>query len=67
MTVVFFALFLAAAVGILAREGALGIGPVGLSVAALGALVTLTLFWAAALRQRAALRAFLDAVFREAT
>lgn len=65
MTIVFFALFAVGALGVLAREGGLGIGPPGLAVAALGAMVTLTLFWSASLRQRAALRAFLDAVFSE--
>ena len=65
LTVVFFALFVIASLGLLAREEGLGIGPSGLAVAAVGAFVTLTLFWSASLRQRAALRAFLDGVFRE--
>lgn len=64
LTVVLLALFVVAALGILAREDSLGLTPPGLAVAALGALVTLSLFWAAALRQRAALRAFLNEVFR---
>jgi hypothetical protein len=63
LTIVFFLLFVVGAVGILAREGSLGLAPAGLTVAALGALVTLSLFWASALRQRAALRAFLNEVF----
>lgn len=65
LAVVFFGLFAVAAIGILAREGGLGFGPGGLAVAALGALVTLSLFWSAALRQRAALRAFLNEIFKE--
>lgn len=65
LTVVFFALFIAASLGILTRQEGLGIEPSGLAVAALGAFVTLTLFWSASLRQRAALRAFLDGVLSE--
>lgn len=65
LTVVFFALFIVAALGYLSREDSLGLGPSGLAVAATGVLVTLTLFWSASLRQRAALRAFLNEVFRE--
>ena len=63
LTVVLLVLFLVAAAGILGREGSLGLTPAGLTVAAVGAVVTLTLFWASALRQRAALRAFLNGVF----
>jgi len=63
LTVVFFLLFVVGAIGILAREGSLGLAPTGFTVAAVGAVVTLTLFWASALRQRAALRAFLNEVF----
>ncbi len=66
LTIVLFALFVVGAIGILAREESLGLTPSGLGVAALGAFVTLTLFWSAALRQRAALRAFLSEVFRGA-
>ncbi len=65
LTVVFFALFVVASLGILAREGGPGVGPEGLTIAAVGALVTLTVFWSASLRQRAALKAFLNEVFRE--
>jgi hypothetical protein len=63
LTVILLALFLLASFEILGREGTLGLTPAGLTVAAVGALVTLTLFWVAALRQRAALRAFLNEVF----
>lgn len=63
LTVVFFALFAVGALGLLGREGGLGLGPAGLAMATLGALVTLAIFWAAALGQRAALRRFLDGVF----
>lgn len=59
---VFFGLFMFASAGLLTREEGLGVGPAGLTVAALGAFVTLSLFWSASLRQRAALRAFLSAV-----
>lgn len=65
LAVVFFTLFVIATFGILAREGGLGIGPAGLSVAALGAMVILSLFWSSAMRQRAALRAFLSDVFTD--
>lgn len=65
LMVVFFTLFAVAALGLLAREEGLGIGPTGLGIAVVGGLVTLTLFWWAGLRQRAALRRFLDEVFRE--
>lgn len=63
LTVVLFVLFVVAAIGTLSREGSLGLTPAGFAVAAVGAIVTLTLFWASALGQRAALRAFLNGVF----
>lgn len=65
LAVIFFALFAVAVLGVLLREDGLGLGPAGLSVGALGALVTLAIFWWAALRQRAALRDFLNEVFPE--
>jgi hypothetical protein len=65
LVAVLLILFFAASLGILTREGSLGLGPTGLGVAALGAVVTLTVFWSAALSQRAALRRFLNQVFRE--
>ncbi len=64
LMLVFFALFVLASIGLLSREEGLGLSPTGLAVAALGAFVTLTLFWSASLRQRAALKAFLNEVFR---
>jgi len=65
LLLVFVVLFLAGSFGLLAREGGLGLGPAGLTVAAVGALFTLSIYWSASLRQRAALRAFLNDVFRE--
>jgi hypothetical protein len=59
---VFFALFVVASIGLLSRQDGLGLGPTGLTVAALGGFVMLTLFWSASLRQRAALKAFLNEV-----
>lgn len=64
LTIVFVTLFVVAGLGLLSQEGSMGIGPSGLAVVALGTFVTLTLFWSASLRQRAALRAFLNEVFR---
>ena len=61
---VFFVLFVAASIGLLSRQEGLGMSPGGFTVAALGAFVTLTLFWSGSLRQRAALKAFRNEVFR---
>jgi hypothetical protein len=66
LMIVFFALFVLASFGLLSREDGLGLGPTGLTVAALGGFVMLTLFWSASLRQRAALKAFLNEVLRAA-
>lgn len=63
--VAFYALFAVAVLGVLASETGLGMGPPGLAIALAGALLTLAVFWSAALRQRAALRSFLNGVFRE--
>ena len=64
LMIVFFVLFVLASIGLLSRQEGLGMGPTGFTVAALGAFVTLTLFWSGSLRQRAALKAFLNEVFR---
>lgn len=66
MVVVFFALFVFGSYGLLQREEGMGLGPSGLAVAAIGIFVTLSLFWSASLRQRSALRAFLNDVFQAA-
>jgi hypothetical protein len=63
---VFFALFVVGSLGMLSLEEGLGTGPTGLSVAAFGGFVMVTLFWSTSLRQRAALKAFLNEVFRAA-
>lgn len=65
LVVVFFALFMAGAVGALTLPEGLGIAPSTLALAFFGGLATLALFWVGALRQRAALRGFLSDVFRE--
>jgi hypothetical protein len=65
LIVVFFALFMVGAVGSLTLPEGLGIAPSTLALAVAGGLLTLGLFWIGALRQRAALRAFLTDVFRE--
>lgn len=64
LIIVFFVLFVAASFGLLSRQEGMGMGPSGFSVAALGGLVTLSLFWSGALRQRAALKRFLNEVFK---
>jgi hypothetical protein len=64
MMAIFFALFVLASIGLLSRQEGLGLGPTGLTIAALGGFVTLSLFWSASLRQRAALKAFLNEVLR---
>jgi hypothetical protein len=66
LMVVFFAMFALASFGLLTRIEGLGITPSGISVVALGALVMLTYFWTASLRQRAALKAVLNEVCRAA-
>lgn len=65
LVVVFYALFMVGAVGALTLPEGLGIAPSTLALALFGGLATLALFWVGALRQRAALRAFLTGVFRE--
>ncbi|MGH2376917.1 MAG: hypothetical protein ACRDGT_00385 [Candidatus Limnocylindria bacterium] len=66
LMVVFFALFAVGAVGILSRPEGLGISPATLVLVGLAVLGTLLVFWVGSLRQRAALRAFLADVFRDA-
>ncbi len=64
---VFFGLFMFGAVGALTTPEGLGISPATLALAVAAGLGTLALFWAASLRQRAALRKFLSDVFRDAS
>jgi hypothetical protein len=65
LIVVFLTLFMIGAVGSLTLPEGLGLAPGTLALAIAGGLLTLGLFWVGALRQRAALRAFLTQVFRE--
>ncbi len=65
LAVLFFALFAFVAVGFLGRPEGPGSGQASVGVAALGALAIAGLFWSYSLRQRAALRRFLNEVFRE--
>lgn len=62
-----FVLFVFGSFGLLTRPDGIGLGPTGLSIAALGGLVMLTVFWSSSLRQRAALKAFLNEVFAQPT
>lgn len=63
---VFVVLFVWTSYGLLQRDTGMGLGPAGLTTAALATLAMVFAFWSFAMRQRALLKAFLDQVLHTA-